>query len=56
MARYRPESCVCCAPEASAWCFNPKVPQIEQSDHDLTSLLLDQAVKDNGDTFAAGYV
>ena len=35
---------------------NPKVPQIEQSDHDLASLLLDQAVKDNGDTFAAGYV
>lgn len=35
---------------------NPKVPQIEQSDHDLAALLLDQAVKDNGDTFAAGYV
>jgi simple sugar transport system substrate-binding protein len=35
---------------------NPKVPQIEQSDHDLATLLLNQAVKDNGDTFAAGYV
>ncbi|MFM0032058.1 substrate-binding domain-containing protein [Paraburkholderia madseniana] len=35
---------------------NPKVPQIEQSDRDLAALLLDQAVKDNGDTFAAGYV
>ncbi|MFM0593613.1 substrate-binding domain-containing protein [Paraburkholderia dilworthii] len=35
---------------------NPKVPQIEQSDRDLASLLLDQAVKDNGDGFAAGYV
>ena len=35
---------------------NPKVPQIEQSDRDLANLLLDQAVKDNGDAFAAGYV
>jgi simple sugar transport system substrate-binding protein len=35
---------------------NPKVPQIEQSDHDLATLLLNQAVKDNGDAFAAGYV
>jgi len=35
---------------------NPKVPQIEQSDHDLATLLLDQAVKDNGDAFAAAYV
>lgn len=35
---------------------NPKVPQIEQSDHDLATLLLDQAVKDNGATFSAGYV
>ncbi|MFM0210920.1 substrate-binding domain-containing protein [Paraburkholderia sediminicola] len=35
---------------------NPKVPQIEQSDHDLAALLLDQALKDNGDNFAAGYV
>ena len=35
---------------------NPKVPQIEQSDRDLATLLLDQAVKDNGDAFSAGYV
>lgn len=35
---------------------NPKVPQIEQSDHDLAALLLDQAVKDNGNAFSAGYV
>lgn len=35
---------------------NPKVPQIEQSDHDLATLLLNQAVKDNGDAFSAGYV
>ncbi|NHV28035.1 substrate-binding domain-containing protein [Burkholderia sp. D-99] len=35
---------------------NPKVPQIEQSDRDLANLLLEQAVKDNGDAFSAGYV
>lgn len=35
---------------------NPKVPQIEQSDHDLASLLLAQAVKENGAAFSAGYV
>lgn len=35
---------------------NPKVPQIEQSDHDLATLLLNQAVKDNGDAFSAAYV
>lgn len=35
---------------------NPKVPQIEQSDHDLATLLLGQVVKDNGDAFSAGYV
>jgi simple sugar transport system substrate-binding protein len=35
---------------------NPRVPQIEQSDRDLASLLLQQAVKDNGDAFSAGYV
>ncbi|TKC87327.1 sugar ABC transporter substrate-binding protein [Trinickia terrae] len=35
---------------------NPKVPQIEQSDEDLATLLLDQAVKDNGGAFSAGYV
>ncbi|WP_042336982.1 substrate-binding domain-containing protein [Paraburkholderia ferrariae] len=35
---------------------NPKVPQIEQSDRDLATLLLGQAVKDNGAAFSAGYV
>ncbi|PXW24056.1 substrate-binding domain-containing protein [Paraburkholderia caballeronis] len=35
---------------------NPKVPQIEQSDHDLATLLLNQAVKDNGAAFNAAYV
>ncbi|WP_116136517.1 substrate-binding domain-containing protein [Trinickia diaoshuihuensis] len=35
---------------------HPKVPQIEQSDADLATLLLDQAVKDNGEAFSAGYV
>ena len=35
---------------------NPKIPQIEQSDHDLANLALGQVLKDNGDKFAAGYV
>ncbi len=35
---------------------NPKVPQIEQSDRDLARLALEQAVKDNGESFNAGYV
>lgn len=35
---------------------NEAVPQIEQSDRDLARLALEQAVKDNGDTFKAGYV
>ena len=35
---------------------NARVPQIEQSDEDLASLLLRQAVKDNGSAFSAGYV
>ncbi|WDD91769.1 substrate-binding domain-containing protein [Burkholderia sp. FERM BP-3421] len=35
---------------------NPRVPQIEQSDRDLATLVLDQAVKDNGPAFDAGYV
>ncbi len=35
---------------------NPKVPQVEQSDRDLARLALEQAIKDNGDTFKAGYV
>ena len=35
---------------------NPKVPQIEQSDHALANLVLNQVVKDNGEAFSAGYV
>jgi simple sugar transport system substrate-binding protein len=35
---------------------NPKVPQIEQSDHRLAELALEQALKDNGTSFNAGYV
>jgi simple sugar transport system substrate-binding protein len=35
---------------------NPKIPQVEQSDHDLATLVLDQAVKDNGDSFQAGLI
>jgi simple sugar transport system substrate-binding protein len=35
---------------------NPKVPQIEQSDRDLARLVLEQALKDNGNSFVAGYV
>jgi len=35
---------------------NPKVPQIEQSDHKLAELALEQALKDNGKSFNAGYV
>ncbi len=35
---------------------NPKIPQVEQSDHLLARLALEQAVKDNGDTFKAAYV
>ncbi|MCB8836403.1 substrate-binding domain-containing protein [Aurantimonas sp. VKM B-3413] len=35
---------------------NPDVPQIEQSDRDLARLALEQAVKDNGDSFQAAYV
>ena len=34
---------------------NPKIPQVEQSDHELAQLALDQAVKDNGKSFKAGY-
>lgn len=34
---------------------NPAVPQIEQSDQRLAELVLDQALKDNGPRFAAGY-
>jgi simple sugar transport system substrate-binding protein len=35
---------------------NPKVPLISQSDHDIAQQVLDQALKDNGDKFNAGYV
>ncbi|PSH65511.1 substrate-binding domain-containing protein [Phyllobacterium sophorae] len=35
---------------------NPAVPQVEQSDHELARLALEQAVKDNGGSFKAGYV
>ncbi|WP_237155413.1 substrate-binding domain-containing protein [Oryzibacter oryziterrae] len=34
---------------------NPAVPQVEQSDHELARLALEQAAKDNGTTFSAGY-
>jgi simple sugar transport system substrate-binding protein len=34
---------------------NPKIPQIEQSDHRLAELALEQALKDNGTSFNAGY-
>ncbi|MEO1985293.1 MAG: substrate-binding domain-containing protein [Martelella sp.] len=35
---------------------NDAIPQIEQSDHDLARLALEQAIEDNGDSFTAGYV
>lgn len=35
---------------------NPKIPQVEQSDHLLARLALEQAIKDNGESFKAGYV
>ena len=35
---------------------NDKIPQVEQSDRDLARLALEQAIKDNGDSFKAGYV
>ncbi|MCF6232253.1 MAG: substrate-binding domain-containing protein [Rhodobacteraceae bacterium] len=35
---------------------NPAIPQIEQSDYLLGKLALEQAIKDNGDTWDAGYV
>ena len=35
---------------------NESVPQVEQSDRDLARLALEQAVKDNGESFTAGYV
>jgi simple sugar transport system substrate-binding protein len=35
---------------------NEAVPQIEQSDRDLARLALEQAIKDNGESWKAGYV
>ncbi len=35
---------------------NEKIPQVEQSDRDLARLALEQAVKDNGESWKAGYV
>src|SRR5580698_6325124 len=35
---------------------NPKVPLVSQSDHDIARQVLDQALKDNGQKFDAGYV
>jgi simple sugar transport system substrate-binding protein len=35
---------------------NPKVPLISQSDHDIARQVLDEALKENGDKFTAGYV
>jgi simple sugar transport system substrate-binding protein len=35
---------------------NPKVPLISQNDHEIARLVLNQALKDNGQNFPAGYV
>ncbi|QOZ67324.1 monosaccharide ABC transporter substrate-binding protein, CUT2 family [Bradyrhizobium arachidis] len=35
---------------------NAKIPQVEQSDHQLARLALEQALKENGESFNAGYV
>jgi simple sugar transport system substrate-binding protein len=35
---------------------NPKVPLVSQSDHDIGRQVLDEALKENGDKFNAGYV
>lgn len=35
---------------------NPKIPQIEQSDADMATLVLDQAIKDQGPGFVGGAV
>jgi len=35
---------------------NPKIPQVEQSDHDLARLSLQAALKTSGTSFNAGYV
>jgi simple sugar transport system substrate-binding protein len=34
---------------------NPKIPQVEQNDHALARLALQQAIKENGVAFKAGY-
>jgi simple sugar transport system substrate-binding protein len=34
---------------------NPKIPQVEQNDHALSRLALQQAIKENGVAFKAGY-
>ena len=35
---------------------NPAIPQVEQSDYMLGKLALEQAIKDNGNSFKAGYI
>ena len=35
---------------------NPNVPLVSQSDHDIARQVLDEALKENGDKFNAGYV
>src|SRR4030065_1846869 len=35
---------------------NAKIPQIEQSDRDLARLVLEQAIRDNGESFKATFV
>jgi simple sugar transport system substrate-binding protein len=35
---------------------NDKIPQIEQSDRDLARLVLEQVIRDNGESFKAGFV
>jgi simple sugar transport system substrate-binding protein len=35
---------------------NPKIPQVEQSDHLLARLALEQALRENGERFKAAYV
>src|SRR5271166_994195 len=35
---------------------NPRVPLVSQSDHEIARQVLEQALKDNGTSFPAGYV
>ena len=35
---------------------NPAIPQVEQSDHELSRLALEEVARDNGTSFTAGYV